>query len=190
MGLGISWFCSKLAYHPAEPQIWKLSRGRGVPPCTYGFCPVRGVPQKQIQQGNLVREVAWKGGEGVKKIRKFCRLHMYMVWHQVGQLGWVDYGWRCFTILPSCTAISANFPRAQAEKTRWNNQILVNSTNCLTRCPSLYISHQSYWNLVPCDLFPVRGLLPGLRCLLVALRRPLKVLRSLRQSHGSSQKLV
>ena len=49
--------------------------------------------------------------------------HMYRVTHLLVNLGWVDFDLGCFTILPSCSASSANFPSAQAEPGRgWNSQ--------------------------------------------------------------------
>ena len=35
--------------------------------------------------------------------------------HSTGNLGWVDFDFGCSTILPSCSASSANFSSAQAE---------------------------------------------------------------------------
>ena len=47
----------------------------------------------------------------------------YRAGHLLGQFGWVDFGLGCSTILPSCTAISANLPTARAEIGRgWNMQ--------------------------------------------------------------------
>ena len=37
---------------------------------------------------------------------------IYMVFHQLADLGWADLDSRCYTILPGCTADSAKIPSA------------------------------------------------------------------------------
>ena len=64
--------------------------------------------------------------------------------HLVRQLGWVEYGLRYSTILPSCSATSANFTTAQAETGRaWKSQ---NQPN-----------HTAWPDALPCtlDLIPI-----------------------------------
>ena len=47
----------------------------------------------------------------------------YSVTHLLANFGWIDFDLGCSTILPSCSASSANFPSAQAEPGRgWNSQ--------------------------------------------------------------------
>ena len=50
-------------------------------------------------------------------------MRLYRVVHLLANLGWVDFDLGCSTILPSCSASSANFSSVKAEIGRgWNSQ--------------------------------------------------------------------
>ena len=74
-GILIDWDCHLDAVGLGGMYIW----------CRHREGEREGVPQKPMQKGSLVMEVAWKcrqggggNGEGVKKIGNFCRRNMYM----------------------------------------------------------------------------------------------------------------
>ena len=65
---------------------------------------------------------------------------LYRVTHLLANLGWVDLDLECSTILPSCSASSANCPSAQAEG--GTSKIKVNPTQiCQKMChPVLWLN--------------------------------------------------
>ena len=68
--------------------------------------------------------------------------YMHRVAHLLVNLGWVDFDLGYSTILPSCSASSANFPSAQAEG--GTAKIKVNSTQVCQEMGHLYSTYINF----------------------------------------------
>ena len=65
---------------------------------------------------SMMEITGWHLGSGFELLLP-CHA-TYRVTHLLANLGWVDFDFGCFAILPTCSASSANFPSAKAEPGR------------------------------------------------------------------------